>query len=190
MVEPISVLAIATSAITCIDFTSKLISRSAKLYRNSTLLQHVELKAVAEQLPSRKDAVIGISETSATPKNDVDSQGHPVTFLDLRQAQEYLVRCADDVLEAIEKISKDGQISAWRSFRLALASLLGEQKLDALARRLADAREQYLLFLLLHEMSVSTGSLHSPVRALTPCSAITPANFLPVTSFRKLFALR
>lgn len=149
--EPMSALAVASSVITFVDFTGKLISTGVELYQNDILIEHAELKAAAELLLRLRDEAIQPRGYRGIDHQGIDPQNSAVSLESLRQAQSYCVQCAEDVIGAVEKLTVTGQHRKWRSFRQALSSVLGSNKLDEFARRLADARQQFILFLLLHE---------------------------------------
>lgn len=128
--EPLSALAVASSVITFVDFTGKLISAGVELYQNDTLVEHAELKAAAELLLSFRDKAIGPRRVSGIDYQGTDLHNSAVSLESLREAQSNCVQCAEDVIEALEKVTVTGQHRRWQSFRQALSSVLGSKKLD------------------------------------------------------------
>lgn len=120
------------------------------LYRNKTLIEHAKLKAAAKQL---RDLKLGIEQASSgvdQPTNGDERQGPTISLSNLREAYSSCVACANDVVEAVEKLTVSGENQKWKSFRHALSTVFKKDRLDAISQRLADARQQLILFLLLH----------------------------------------
>lgn len=148
--DPISALGIASNVIQLVDFTAKLVSVGTELYRNGALVEHTELKAAAKQLRdlklSTEQSLNGVDDSTRTD----DPQNHDDTLSSLRDAHSSCVKCANDVIEAVEKLEVTGKHQKWQSFRHALSTIFKKDKLDAACQRLAHARQQLILFLHMH----------------------------------------
>ncbi|OAL32178.1 hypothetical protein AYO20_07946 [Fonsecaea nubica] len=145
--DPITAVSIAGNAIQFVDFTAKLISKGAELYKYNTLSEHVELSQAAVQLrsfklPHKLDDLRSL-QTSLT-------QDQSLLLSQLEEAYSYCTDCAEQIIEAVGKLTVSGDHRKWKSFRHALSSVMGVSKLDDASRRLSNARQQLMLFLLLY----------------------------------------
>ncbi|KIW78743.1 hypothetical protein Z517_08582 [Fonsecaea pedrosoi CBS 271.37] len=146
--DPITAVSIAGNAIQFVDFTAKLISKGAELYKYNTLSEHVELRKAAVQLrsfqlPHKLDDLRSLQTTSLT-------EDQSLLLSQLEEAYSYCTDCAEQIIEAVGKLTVSGDHRKWKSFRHALSSVMGVSKLDDASRRLSNARQQLMLFLLLY----------------------------------------
>jgi hypothetical protein len=68
----------------------------------------------------------------------------------LRSALNHSTTCAEELLDAINKLTVSGRHAKWQSIRLALSSLLDESGIEKTTQKLFQAQQNVQLFLLLY----------------------------------------
>lgn len=149
--EAMAALAVASGVITFVDFARKLISTGIELYQTGNLVEYTELKAAAEMLTGLRDTMLNQQKSIGMRQLDLKGWNAPISRASLVEAQGHCIECADEVIKAIRKMKVSGPQRKWESFSCALSGVLGHQNLEAMAKRLSDARQQFILLLLLHQ---------------------------------------
>jgi len=142
--EPFSALAVATSAVQFIDFTSKLITESYKLHASATgqLEEHVILEKVTKNL---RDVSLNLS-------TQVEKQTVLATLSqDDKELQHLCKGCHEislQLLQALEKLKAEDGSSKWKSFRQALRTIWTREHIEGLEKQLDRFRQQLVISIL------------------------------------------
>ena len=150
MSDPLSALAIAGNVIQFVDFTTRLISRATEIYRNDVLVEYAGIKVAAEQLRKLEIDLQTDARDFEALANNGELQKKAVPLNNLIEAHSNCVECAKVVIAAVDKLKVSGAKRKWKSFRLALNSVIGDNQLENANRRLSEARQQLVLFMLLY----------------------------------------
>lgn len=166
MLDPVTAVGIAGNVVQFVDFGFKLISNSVELYRNSTLLEHAQLREQARQLQDFNGILTdrlerlnrderhdeALKTRKLLPSDIADQMSgerlEPLVSL-LKVAIEHCNVCAAQVLEAVSKLTVSGPRHKWQSFRHALSSVIGDSGLIVANKRLSEAQQNVTLFLIL-----------------------------------------
>lgn len=126
MLDPVSAIGLAGNIITFIDFTSKILTESSRIYHSGTATaENLELEYIAESLRG-----FGV-QLNPTPNG-----GFSATL-------EACKRVADELLQTIHALEpRNGRHKKWTSFCKALASVWHKDKILALQKRLSSLRDQ------------------------------------------------
>jgi N-terminal domain on NACHT_NTPase and P-loop NTPases len=113
-----------------VDFGSKLVSKSAKLYRSSegALEENIDTETATNHLLLLNDKL----KDAATSTGDT-------TLKDLCEACHTVAR---ELLEALDKVKVKGKQQKWKSIRKALRSVWSKEDIEELERRLAKLRTE------------------------------------------------
>ena len=138
MLDPLTALSVAGNVVQFVDFTTKLLSKSRKIYNsaNGALVENMELEAVARNLMELSSR---ISEAFRSKADDVQ-----LTWED-RNLQTLCENCgavAEEILALLGKLKLHSKHGKWDSFRKALKTVGSENELDGLMRRLEMYRKQ------------------------------------------------
>jgi hypothetical protein len=150
--DPLSALSVAVNIIQLVDFTTRLVSTSVDIYQNDALLEHSELRAAAEQLKTLKTGLVASADADnpQTQTGEDAPKTTTATLENLFAARDYCLQCSDELIGAIDKATVSGKFRKWKSVRLALSSVLGDRKIEEAVDRLSSARQQVILFMLIH----------------------------------------
>lgn len=126
MLDPLSAISLAGNIVSFIDFTSKILTESRRIYHSGTANpENLELEGIAERL-------YGFC-VQFKPTQDKEFKG-------LLEACEGV---ADELLQTIYALKpKDGRQKKWNSFCQVLASVWHKDKIRALQDRLGFLRDQ------------------------------------------------
>lgn len=136
--EPLSALAIATSVVQFIDFSSKIISGSHELYKSSTGLSrdNTSLHEITNTLLELSHGI-----DLCTPAGPSEHGEH------LRVLCHNINQVATDLIGTLEEIRLKGN-TRWESGYRALKSVWGRERLHALQNTLNEYRQQLTLVLI------------------------------------------
>ena len=142
--EPFSALAVATSAVQFVDFTSKLITESYKLHTSAKgqLEEHVILEKVTKNL---RDVSIDLS-TQIEKQTVLANLSH-----NDKELQHLCKSCHEislQLLEALEKLKAEDGSSKWKSFRQALRTVWTREHIEGLEKQLDRFRQQLVISIL------------------------------------------
>ena len=131
--EPLAVIGLVGNIVQFVDFSGRLVSKSAEIYRSSegTLAENINIEAATEHLVllnrKLKDGAI------------ITGDGALENLCKLCSA------VADELLGALDKIKVKGQQQKLGSIRKALRSIWSKEKIGELEQRLARFREELKL---------------------------------------------
>lgn len=143
--DPLSALGVASNVVQFVDFASKLVSETARIYRGR----------------ARRDAEDGRSELERVT-NDLEGfnkdlasslQSHRNQWRVSQEDKEIIRICADcgkissKLLAALSSLNPS-KATVWRSFAAALRSIWSEDEIQALRQTLDGYRQQISLYLL------------------------------------------
>jgi len=134
--DPLSALSIAASIAQFIQFGGSLVSKSCQLYRRGALVDHTECENAVKRL-------FELTENLNTPSRGLDGPPSPES-----QALEDIcgncTKLSKELLSQLDQLRVDEKYKfrRWKSFRQALRSVCSKDKVDDLARRIADCREE------------------------------------------------
>ncbi|KAH8782029.1 hypothetical protein F5882DRAFT_499362 [Hyaloscypha sp. PMI_1271] len=130
--DPLTALGLAGNIVQFVDFTSKLISTTQKLYDSSSGAkdEHLELENLArniqEQAEHAKSRLGGVSGPAILSKEHG-------TILDL---SDQCIEVSNQLLSLLESVKVKGQHRGWDSFHQALRSVWKKEDIKALQQRL------------------------------------------------------
>lgn len=131
-------LTIASSIVQFIDFASKLVGKSVRLYNaaDGQLDEHQELANITRSLSRNAENIGQAFENLRCCNNLTDAE---------REQKSIGIDCqhvAEELLEALDALKLGEKRTTWQSFRQALRMLWNEEKIQALERRLDRLRQQ------------------------------------------------
>jgi hypothetical protein len=133
MVDPLVSISLASNALQSISFIGNLLNVESQVRKNAGLsIKNAEIKTIAQTI---KNLCQGLR---VKPTTDSNMSG---TESDLKALCTQCSDVADMLLRALKTLEHDGTTigRSWRSFRVAILSVLNEQKVDDILKRL----EQY-----------------------------------------------
>ncbi len=139
MLDPFSALSLASNVVQFVDFASKLMSESRKIYKAGFSTTTLELETVTKDLSLIIDRLtdLFVSNVAKGERPD-DSEGQG-------GLQHLTSRCrevADELLAILEELKSEGSHSQWRCFRQALKTVRKHDYIEGLQKRLAEIRSQ------------------------------------------------
>ena len=160
--DPLSALSVAGNIIQFVDFSSKLIAKSHKLYSSAdgALVENLELEAIADSMSGLNSKVRDTLVATSAVYSPVFLDGRQIERNPTREEQRMVratreneksihfvcEQCANvsgELLEALERLKVRGTNRKWASFRQALQSVWNEGKIEKLAERLQKLRAQF-----------------------------------------------
>ncbi|KAF2491866.1 hypothetical protein BU16DRAFT_542947 [Lophium mytilinum] len=135
--EPFSALAVATGVVTFVEFSSKLISGSRKLYRSTDgrTDEHDDLRHITQTLSAQSQELQRLQATDSTSQ-----QSH-----DLRTLCQDAQRVAAELIQVLDSIQLEQEGTRWQSCLSALKSRWKEDHIEELQRRIDGFRQQLTL---------------------------------------------
>ena len=127
--DPLTVIGVVASVVQLVDFGSRLISKSAKIYTGATPLIGA---------PAIEAAAADVKLLKAKLQDDAKST-HDEGMERLCQACEDV---ANRLLSALKKISVDGKQQIWSSMRKALKTIMTKTQIQDLDRVLSSIRQE------------------------------------------------
>jgi len=129
--DPATAVGLASGVVQFVDFTSKLISATHKLYVSASgaTVEHLELEELARDLQQRAE--------DATPHSISNIAALSREERTLIKLGEYCREVSDELLRVLQSLRlKGGSHKKWKSFYLALKSVWKEEEIVALQQRL------------------------------------------------------
>ena len=141
--DPLSALSIAASVVQFIDFSSKLVSGSRKLYKLSEGLDegYEDLEQVTENLVNLSDELQRSMQTDTSKQTRSHEQ-------ELRTLCKGCNEVAKDLLGVLEKLKLDKDNARWRNCLQALKSVWGMDRVKDLEERVDGFRQQIAMNIL------------------------------------------
>ena len=142
--EPFSALAVATSAVQFLDFTSKVLSQGYKL-RSSTRGQTEDHEVLEDVTANLKNISLSLSA------NVEKKSGTSIQTQDDKEFQELCRNChtiSIQLLESLERLKVKSDASQWSSLRQALRTVWSADQINALDTRLDRCRQQLVVCIL------------------------------------------
>jgi hypothetical protein len=136
--EPFSALAIATSVVQFVDFSSKIVSGSRELYKSSTGLtnDNTDLNKITTTL----------HEMSSSITHPIDTGPSSQHMEQLKELCQGINHIAQELIATLEDIKLNNK-TPWTSCLHALRSVWNEHKINKIQERLNDFRQQLTLVL-------------------------------------------
>jgi hypothetical protein len=138
VLDPMSALSIAASAVQFVDFARIIVCKSKDLYRSTdeVLKENKQTETVAIRLRELAES-IGVPPTEP-PLNSNSS-------LLISHLQTICIDCdsiSTELLQRLHQLKVPDQLKhrKWRSFRQALKSVWSKWEIDSMAKRLSDLR--------------------------------------------------
>lgn len=145
MLDPLSALSVAASAVQFIDFSTKIISKGQRLYHSTSgaLPENDETETVTKRL---KDLAQGLQ---APLQSDIAASDEGNALKDITQ------ECLDTAHELIQELEKlkvpnGSKHRRWKSIRQALKSAWSREKLEKVKTRLRELKEDLRTHVLIH----------------------------------------
>lgn len=136
--EPLSALSVATAVTQFIDFTGSLLSGTIELHKSATGRTKANLTIETIALDLRN---LNIELTESFSSGDSHDADIKKLCLDCS-------KMADQLLEALNKLTVQKQHRLWSSFSTALRSIWAQEDIDSLQRRLDAYRQQISMHIL------------------------------------------
>lgn len=157
MLDPLSALSVAGNVVQIVEVGSKLIKAGAQLHRHGQLIRHAELQEKANELAELTKLMkqnLASAKRASKPETEqlhrgIDQDDDAKLMAFLAAAVESSATCASDMSEALQEPALTTKNRVWNSFRAAFHSVLGESRIEGLAKRLSSAERQMQLFLIL-----------------------------------------
>ena len=127
--ETLAIVGLVANIVQFVDFSGKLISKSAELYQSGegALAENVDIETVTNDL-----VLLNSKIKNGTPSGD-------------RALETLCISCtcvAAELLAALDKVKVKGNRQRWQSIRQALRSVWSKEDIQGLERRLARFREE------------------------------------------------
>jgi hypothetical protein len=144
--EPLSVLAVAAAVVQFVDYGTRLFTDAREIYKSSPnqTKNRVELTAVSQDL--------------ARLSNEVDARSKSLNLGDVGDSEEVFLRLcreckgiSDELQESLAKLQARGTTKferAANSFFVALKSVWSAKRVEELAERLKEMRQQMMMAVL------------------------------------------
>jgi hypothetical protein len=146
MAESILFFGIAANVVQFVDFSSKVLSASYKLYKDEYGLNGLEETRELEVITKSLHKIIEGLESSLQ-QEDL-KQKATQNELDLRELAKHCREIAEELLAAVGKLKVKGKPGKWNSFRAALKTLWDEDKIEAIQKRLDRFRQELVVHIL------------------------------------------
>ena len=142
--DPLSGLSVASNIIQFIEFGTKIVSKSYKIYRSvdGTLEENSDLEVVTS------DLLVLQSKLQHIPQS---SQSQPILINDTAAFKRLSDACADlagKLLQKMNAVKAQGRFRKWKSLRQALKSVWSKDGIQEIAGRLQGYRDELSLRLL------------------------------------------
>ncbi len=137
-------LAIAAAVVQFIDFTSKIVSKTAQIHRspNGQREEHRELEKITD----------AISRDAKNIQQRISQRRVAGDLTDAEKDQEKIGQdcqeVAEELLSVLRRLQTSGRLSQWQSFRQALKTQWREDEIQSLERRLDRFRQQMIPIIL------------------------------------------
>ncbi|KAF3046204.1 hypothetical protein E8E11_008845 [Didymella keratinophila] len=149
--EPFSALAVATAACQFLDFTSKIVQSTWKIYNSNVVLEserHSHFKTIAEDLTKLDD----------TLHRSVQRSTNTSLASEEREVLQVAEKCEELATRLINTLNQlHGQQSrskVWDSFTTALRAHWKKEEIDSLIEDLRDYRQQIILHLIISQRNL------------------------------------
>jgi hypothetical protein len=138
MLDPLTALSVAGNVVQFVDFTTKLLSKSRKIYNSAdgALVENLELESVAGNLMELSSRISDAFRSKADDVQLAWEDHNLITLCDNCRS------VAEEILGLLAKLRLKGKHGKWDSFRKALKTVGSENELDGLTRRLEGYRKQ------------------------------------------------
>ena len=129
--EPLVAIGLVGNIVQFVDFTSKLITKTAEGYRSAdgALVDNARLEAATNDLLALNDQIDCNATTGSTDP----------ALLSLCSSCNDV---AKELLAALSKLKAEGGKSKWKSFRKALRSVWSKEKVLEIERQLSNFRDE------------------------------------------------
>ena len=150
MAESILIFGIAANVVQFIDFGTKVLSAGYKAYKNESIPGQVgsgefrELEAITKML----HRLIRGLEASLQKQEESKETNATQNDRDLRDLATQCREIAEELLAAVEKLKAQIKPGKWGNFRAALRSIWGDDKTEAIQKRLDRFRQELVLHIL------------------------------------------
>lgn len=146
MVDPVTAVALASSIVQFVDFSSKLLSKSHQIHRSATgtLVEHQHLETTTTDLLQLQSKLqLSLRPESATGELTNDERA-------LDSLSRSCVGLGNELLEKLQKLKISGNRKQWKSFRQAFKSIWSKKAVDGLSWRLKGLREEMDTRMIVH----------------------------------------
>ncbi len=143
MAEAVAALGVAANVVQFIDFSGRILSEGYRLHKSQRVSpsKNEELESIALDLQKLHDEL-------QCPENDTYQAPTPNDIQLQRLAEQCRGVCLE-LLAALEKMKVVDPPGKWRSFRVALKTVWGENKIKNLQVRLDEARQELIVRILM-----------------------------------------
>jgi hypothetical protein len=140
--DPMTALNVATSVVQFVEFAGTIFSSTWSIYRafNRDRSRYSDLETITRGLRDLNKDLVESLKWNPSHSTDRDRQ-----MIDLCGDCN---RTALELIQALEHLRAQAKSSVWGSFRIALSSVLGQDKVAEMQNRLEGFRHQMTMFLL------------------------------------------
>jgi hypothetical protein len=140
--DPLSALSVASSIVQFIEFGNKLVGKGFQIYKSAdgALAENVDKEVVVHDLIHLNERLETSILRKAPEKLNNESENHALSAL-----YALCSRCrilGEELLAHLRALRVEGRNRKWRSFRQALKSVLAEEAIDEIGKRLATFRDE------------------------------------------------
>ena len=128
MIDPFTSLSLACSIVQLVDFSSKLLSKGAELYKSTALSEYIELEKIASDLHCMTENLL-IEPNNPTQQISDDEE----QLKDLAARSRLL---SEELIVILKDLKVGSTHQKWQSFRQALRSVRKKEKIQALEKTL------------------------------------------------------
>lgn len=135
--EPLTALGLAGNVVQFIDFGCKLIAKARDVHRDGSVVEHDDMLVVNDDLRRYTTKLRDTMRPTGTLQLALSEDD--TSFLDICDG---CLRVARDLEQALNKLRLPDKPSKWKSFRQALKSVWGKERLAEMKNRLDLYSEQ------------------------------------------------
>lgn len=137
IMDPFSALGLAGNIVQFLDFGCKLFSKAKDIHRNGSIAEHTDMLAVTDDL--RRYTMKLHKGLRPTGTLQLALSEDDTAFLDICDG---CLKVAEELEQVVKTLQLPGRPSKWKSFRQALKSVCGKERLTELKTRLDLYNEQ------------------------------------------------
>ena len=141
VLEPLMAVGLAGNVVQFIDFSYKLFSDTRKVYQTGSGAGE-EIRGISEVTTNLRDLS---SKLSSDSHREHLGSSAAVQDFKIRSIANNCVRCADELLTALDKIMMKDSTTLWKSFQVCLKTIWKHERVEAMEKRLDRLRSDMIL---------------------------------------------
>lgn len=151
VLDPLSALSAAAAVLQCIDFSAKLISKTREYHSSASgmLVEHAVIRDAAEILNEQCETLQKLERLHKDDQNENVMKSPLPGEETLANVISSALEIANELGTVIDELRVDGSKTVFKSFRQALKSVCGKERVEKMLRRLTDLRSSLILSLMI-----------------------------------------